>query len=729
MTGTRSERIAAFLKLIAGEAGLESLKPTGEHMLGGLATNGGLEGMGDDGGLEVIQSGFDSLLNDQPLSDQESFGLEAIIDARLRPSIPLAEHDFVSNHDLWTELSDQDVKRRFLAIARSVGRIEAPGSGLRYGGTGFVVGDGLVMTNRHVAAIFQRGSGAGPFASFISGVTPGFNRSPAPESRPADTIKVERVVMIHPYWDMALLSVAGLPREAAPLPLSSMSIDAYARKRVAVVGYPAEDRRADAADQAAVFKAFGVKQLQPGVLHGRTPRESFRRIVIAVGHDCSTLGGNSGSAVVDIETGHVVALHFAGVAKTLNYAVPMSELALDGRVVDAGVLFDPSVRPERAPSWSGAWNETPLRLAPEPASPPAKTVPEEPDGSRSAPGAVNLVIPLHISVRLGDGPAVVAAVSGAQQDGSEEKLVEPWRNTDYATRRGYRSDFLGIDAPMPEPADPGVVAPPRAGAARLDYQNFSLFMHAKRRIALITAANVTAEKALKRPEEGRVYTRGALSGIGENDQERWFLDPRLDESFQLPDVFYTRDDKAFDKGHIVRRDDVAWGETFDLLRVANGDTYHVTNCSPQVKPFNQSAHGRENWGDLENVVLDQAASERLCVFAGPVLADDDPRFLGRLGGRQRAIVQIPVRFWKVVVARSADGLAAFGFVLKQDLSDVRTEEFAVPEEFEIFMHPLSEIARVAGVVFDPGVLTADAFEERGEEVALRVRAARMSRSV
>jgi endonuclease G len=234
---------------------------------------------------------------------------------------------------------------------------------------------------------------------------------------------------------------------------------------------------------------------------------------------------------------------------------------------------------------------------------------------------------------------------------------------------------------------------------------------------MIVAWNAYAADPVKRPEEGRIYTRKALGELGDGDQEKWFADPRLDEALQLPDVFYTRDDGSFDKGHIARREDVAWGRSFEELKRANGDSFHVTNCSPQVAGFNQSSRGIENWGDLENVVLQQAASEKLCVFAGPILATDDPRFLGAFGGRRREAVQIPTRFWKVIMARTLDGLAAFGFVLEQDLTDVNLTEFAVPDEFARYMEPLDRIATAAGVVFAPEILAADEFENRGLEVA------------
>ena len=198
-----------------------------------------------------------------------------------------------------------------------------------------------------------------------------------------------------------------------------------------------------------------------------------------------------------------------------------------------------------------------------------------------------------------------------------------------------------------------------------------------------------------------------MSGLGKTDQERWFPDPRMSEKYQLPDVFYTRDDGAFDKGHIVRREDVAWGTTYEEVRRANGDTYHVTNCSPQVAGFNRSSLGEDNWGQLEDHVLTSAASERYCLFAGPVLDDKDDVFLGRVGGRARLRVKIPSRYWKVIVVRTEDGVASYGFVLEQDLLEVTFEEFVVPENFARFMEPLEEIQQRAGVTFPDVVLEAD----------------------
>ena len=201
--------------------------------------------------------------------------------------------------------------------------------------------------------------------------------------------------------------------------------------------------------------------------------------------------------------------------------------------------------------------------------------------------------------------------------------------------------------------------------------------------------------------------------------ERWFTDLRLDDKYQIPEGFYTEDQGAFDKGHIVWRDDVAWGRTFDLLLHGNVDSFHVTNCSPQAEGYNRSDSGARNWGVPENHVLSEAASERLCVFAGPILADDDRSFTGK--GPNGAVLRarVPRRFWKVVVARVSDGIASYGFVLDQDLTDVALE-FTVAEEFICAMYPLSEISELTGVMFDQSLLDADQYATvRRAEIALR----------
>ena len=728
MATSRAERAAAYLRDINQGHGKDPGEGIGtarmEEVLTGsaLESTDGSEFLREPIRIETVHAGLEAVEAGREPTRQEAAGLEAIIIPDKRPSMPLQGGTYQATHPLWTHLEEPLIKARLVARARSVGRVEAPGSGLPYGGTAFVVGPGLLMTNRHVAEIFTAGLGMRRL-DFRTGITSGFNTEFAPDEARMQTLRVCGVVMVHPYWDMALLEVEGLATGTEPLKLESRDIAGFDKQEVAIIGYPAFDPRNDADVQRSVFTAgLGIKQLQPGLLRERGNTESFRKIVSAATHDCSTLGGNSGSAVIHIASGNVLALHFGGLYLARNYGVPASELALDGRVVDAGVSFDPTARPEKAPSWTSYWTsadrvETPAALPTQTQSVSSLTQGPAAIVTRSVePETVReIVIPLHITVRLG---AVVTEMRAeVSAPAAIETLAEPAHDTDYATRPGYQEMFLGVRASMPSPASPLVIAQTKTGASRLDYRHFSIVMHEKRRLALFVASNVTAERALKRPDATQSYTRRDLTGLGKNDQEKWFVDPRLNDEFQLPDLFYTRDDGAFDKGHIARRDDVAWGESHAELKQANGDTYHVTNCSPQVAAYNRSANGVDNWGDLENVVLAQASSERLCLFAGPVLAEDDAWFLGRLGGGQRVRVQIPSRFWKVVVARVESGLASFGFVLEQDLSAMPQEEFVAPNEFKRFMMPLSEIAAMTGVVFDPAVVEADQFELRGPEIA------------
>ncbi len=115
--------------------------------------------------------------------------------------------------------------------------------------------------------------------------------------------------------------------------------------------------------------------------------------------------------------------------------------------------------------------------------------------------------------------------------------------------------------------------------------------------------------------------------------------------------------------------------------MANGDTYFVTNCSPQVKGFNQAPHGEFNWGDLENMVQQQTRAEKAIVFAGPALSKQDRIFVGE-GENGLIKVQIPRRFWKIIIAETPHGVKAFGFMPEQDLSNVFwDEEFAVPADW------------------------------------------------
>ncbi|WP_166822049.1 DNA/RNA non-specific endonuclease [Thalassoroseus pseudoceratinae] len=281
-----------------------------------------------------------------------------------------------------------------------------------------------------------------------------------------------------------------------------------------------------------------------------------------------------------------------------------------------------------------------------------------------------------------------------------ERFVEPFHELPYDNREGYDDEFLGRRIRMPLVTDAASIAAPRTDTTSpkylLTYEHFSVVMHKQRRLAIFTAANVDASPTAKRPELGKNYSRKGLGGLGRNDRERWFEDPRISSSHQLPDRFFENDGTAFDKGHLTMRADVGWGSDYDEVRRANGDTFHTTNCSPQVAKFNRAIFGFHGlWGELEEVVLEQAEDEKLCVFSGPILADADELFRG-LDSSGEVLIQIPAAYWKVIVARNGNGIESFAFILEQDLSDVPLE-FDLPSIWKTRRVKVADVEARAGL--------------------------------
>lgn len=688
---------------------------------------------------QSVDETFAALEAGAPITTPQAAELEAIIRADIRPVFDIRNGTYTATGEIWgARLSAPDVKERIEAAIPSVGRISMKAAAPDvYLGTGFVVGNGLLLTNRHVAELFATGVGDRGI-QLRAGRVPiiEFGRETLRES--GISLEIARVLLIHPYWDVAVLAVQGLPASILPLTLSAQD-EGTANGSVCVIGYPAFDPRNPASVQQGLFEgSFGVKRVQPGEIHGIADTPSFGKSVHALTHDCSTLGGNSGSALINLSDGKVCGLHFGGRYLATNYAVPSVFLSADARMRQAGIQFDGEFAPPDTP-WASWWRRVDEQSASEratirtPASSPANagaattfsdlTVPDQQPRS-----AVHVTIPLHISVSLGTLQAasgldarLVRTDNSVPLDAMTEGAREPWHDSDYSGRSGFDPTFLGstrsLRVPLPTAADPDVVARTFDGEDVLHYQNFSVVMHAKRRLALFTASNVTKEPSLRTPQKGKNYSRAGLAGFDDKSTERWFLDPRLAPEYQLPDVFFTKDRQAFDKGHIVRREDVAWGETYTAVKRANGDTFHVTNCSPQVAAFNRSNLGSENWGDLENVVLRASQSERLCVFAGPVLKPDDSVFVGV--GEDGTILRakVPSAFWKIVVTAADGDLAAFAFLLEQDLSDVDWTEFTVPGEFIPSLVQLKSLERLTGVRFSEVLKTADQFDtEAGAEL-------------
>ena len=643
------------------------------------------------------------VLASDALDPREKYITEAIIIPDLRPAVLIAGDDFSVEHNAWPDYVRGSAAHALLRAAiPKVGRIEVFGNpAIPYGGTGFLVGPDLVMTNRHVAQLFAAGLGTRDLR-FLDRMGAGIDFTREHGGAATGTpFAIRRIRMVHPYWDLALLETEGLA-ERGWLTFNPAEPDPANPQRMAVIGYPAFDPRNNAQVQDQVFGGvYNVKRLQPGLFNGRRIIDSFGKPVDAATHDASTLGGNSGSVLVDSRSGLALGLHFAGIYRDTNFAVAAADLARDPRLVDAGLSFQPAAAPAAGP-WDRFWE-------PHEGSGGAGGGPTASAGAAVGAGTITLKLPVELDLTISLAGARLAGSAGAADGAAPtERMVEPFHDPIELPRGGYDPDFLGLAVPLPVPRRPEECATLADGSTELRYYNFSVVMNARRRLALFAASNVDASPAAKEPEPGYRYTRKGLSGLEKGDKEKWFSDPRIRGTEQLPDRFFTKDRESFDKGHIVRREDVAWGTSFAEVRRANGDTYFVTNCSPQTAGFNRS-NRRDNWGALEDLVLKQARTERYCLFAGPVLKDDDPEFTGvdDLGGVK---IRIPRRYWKVVVARDGDALKTFAFVLAQDLS-ATPMEFTVPESWQPHMVRLADlVADLGSIDFAPELLAADQYD-------------------
>lgn len=279
----------------------------------------------------ILQEGADALdkLADDPaatLSPDQQLGLEAIVLLEGRPALPIQGGRFWPPPSEWISLESHRAAIEN-SIAR-VGRVEVTGHpDLDWVGTGFLVSPDIVMTNRHVALEFARLDAAG--WRFASGRSAGWDLVEELGSTRSMRFEVTEVLGVHDADDVDLALLRVEPAGEGPLPtplrLAGTAPDQPVGRDVYVIGYPAWDgRRNEPEPMRRIFMdIFNVKRLQPG----RTT--AFGPANRVLGHDCSTLGGNSGSPVFDLETHTVMGLHFGGRYAVGNNAVPLWQLVDD----------------------------------------------------------------------------------------------------------------------------------------------------------------------------------------------------------------------------------------------------------------------------------------------------------------------------------------------------------------------------------------------------------------
>jgi len=534
-------------------------------------------------------------------------GLEAIVLTHGRPTLLIQNGTFeMPDSKLWRRaLQDHRINIEN-AIGR-VGRVEL-NNHMTYDwvGTGWLVAEGIVVTNRHVAELFAVGDGLGGF-TFTTNVL-GKSIQARVDFREEFEIpvvlefRVKKILYVggKDDPDVALLAIEADKPLPDPIPMAMEEV--RDRETIGVIGYPAFDSRNGLEPMRRLFgDIYDVKRFAPGKVSLIAPDRHY------FVHDCTTLGGSSGSKVVNLETGQVVGLHFSGAFLEGNFAVK----------------------------------------------------------TRAIKEALKS---LTISVAV-PGPGKLEVLADGRHDSSF-----------FEGRDGYRSNFLGsgkFDVPLPglgKWANEVAVQTGDSGVDRhvLKFRHFSVVMSASRKLPLCTAVNINGGEA-----------RRAFRG-----DDRWFIDLRIDEAFQVGNEIYRYNE--LDRGHMVRRLDPVWG-TRQEAQEANDDTFHYVNAAPQHKDLN-----RKDWVRLEDYILDstKARDLKVSVLSGPVLGKSDREY--------RGLVKLPEEYWKVAVLVNADTneLSAVGYVLSQGefIKDL-TEVAFVFGEFRTYQVQISKIEAVTGFDF------------------------------
>lgn len=275
---------------------------------------------------------------DAVLEPDEANSYEAIVWMVGRPAILIQNGRFFPPPRGWETL--EEVRASIEKTCQSVGRIEVSGHPLLdWIGTGFLVAEDVVMTNRHVAKEFCRLGESGHWV-FELGMESRIDYVEELGALESAEYALTEVIGIHEEFDLALFRAShhSVQGEGPPEPLTIATEVPGARegRKVYVVGYPEWDgRRNDPEVMRRIFNdVYGVKRLQPGEM-----REVFGDRPLFY-HDCSTLGGNSGSCVVDLETNQVIGLHFSGRYLEANKAVALWALRNDPLIRQASVHFD-----------------------------------------------------------------------------------------------------------------------------------------------------------------------------------------------------------------------------------------------------------------------------------------------------------------------------------------------------------------------------------------------------
>ncbi|MFN6552368.1 DNA/RNA non-specific endonuclease [Mycolicibacterium septicum] len=554
-------------------------------------------------------------------------------------------------------------------------------------GTGVMVSPRLFMTNNHVIADAQSAA-----STSIQ-----FNYQLDIDDVPAAVTEF-RLDPATFFWtsaenelDVSLIAVG--PRSAGDGNLPDFGWSALSS---------AQDKHAEG-DHVTIIEHPEADYKQIALRENRVIGRGKKGVTLYYAAD--TLHGSSGSPVFNDQF-VLVALHHAGGGHNdteLEDGQPVPDDCNEGIRISA-IIEALRIRHDQLPSG--------LRdLLAEALNPPASATPLE--ATTTVPGQVTgggtPVVGASPSVVTADlflprltitgnvpglnSSAPIVAITDEAPAAAQPSILErnDAPNPDYSNRSGYDPEFLskavaGPSIPAKLLAQCAVPKGLRRSTANvvLRYHHFSLVIRADRRMPLFTIVNIDGRRLRKINR-----TTGEVEAV-----ETWYVDPRLRPEQQLDqDVFDRQKPRLFDRGHMVRRLDPAWGSPVAAKQAAD-DTFHFANCCPQISAFNQHL-----WAKIENYALDNAGAEKrqITVITGPVFGSNDPLYRG---------VNVPRQFWKIVVRVSAeDGdLRATGFLADQNAAldaafGSDTESFTDIDKVVMFQKSVADIERLSGLSF------------------------------
>jgi hypothetical protein len=265
---------------------------------------------------------------------------QTLVALRERPALLVCKDridDFVP--DSWNERlrAKQEGIRTTL---RSTGRIQVAGlPGIDYGGTGFVVGENVVLMPRFIAELFAESDRAGGWRFKTAGdkrrIAAAINFTGEKCGTPPASYDIVKILYLDEGEEpgVALLETKPLGTDRPPLPLAytmPAPPEQMPGRLVYIVSYPALDDRLPPEVQDLILRgASGFKRLSPGKIIKTD--DSLNKWL---GNDCTTMGGSGGGPLVDLETEKVIGISYSGQLRLVkeNKALPMWTISKNPRV-------------------------------------------------------------------------------------------------------------------------------------------------------------------------------------------------------------------------------------------------------------------------------------------------------------------------------------------------------------------------------------------------------------